>query len=807
MYDATAVEEKWRKHWKDGGLFLFDENDRQKPLFVIDTPPPFTNGQLHMGQIFWVCYIDIVARYKRMKGFNVLYPQGWDAHGFPTEMAVEKKFGKNMSRTEFYDKCVALSTENIKNMKDQMLILGATFDDRYEYNTISEDYVKKVQLSLLQMYDRKMLYKASHPVMWCIKDSSGIGNPETEEREEETLLSHVKFSLGKKDLIIATTRPEMLHACVAVAVNPADERYKSLVGKEATTPVFHKTVKIIADEKVETEFGTGAEMVCTFGDKADAEMFITNKLDLIEAIDENGILKNAGPMTGMTLDKAREAVLSELKKEGVLVKQEKMKHIVKVHDRCGTRIEYIMAKQWFIKTKEHSDTIKSVASEIRWHPDFTRQRLYDWANFIEWDWNITRNRIFGTPMPFWSCEKCDFILAPDQKDLPVDTNKHKPGSDTCPKCGGRISGTKETIDNWIDSSITPLVIAGWPDRKELFRRAYPNSVRIQGTDIIRTWAFYTIFRSNILGGNKPFEDMIVHGMILGIDGREMHKRFGNGIFLENLVPKYSVDTVRLWVALSGGIGKDKAFSYAEMDFAKSFINKLYNSCNFVKMALDGGKTPKKDPYEYLNVFDIWILKRLNQTIKEVTEAYDEFNLYAALNKAIGFYWHEFADYYIENVKHRVYSKEAGMENSKNAALFTLKHVVENSLRMFAPAIPFVCEEMSASFNRESVFKQQFPVSANIEAPGDYVINGILQRANVEVDYENVGALLNSIISEVRKSKAAAKKALNFEISSININVPEEYYKAILSSKEELMHICKAKDVGISKGSYSVEVKL
>ena len=442
-----------------------------------------------------------------------------------------------------------------------------------------------------------------------------------------------------------------------------------------------------------------------------------------------------------------------------------------------------------------------------WHPDFTLQRLYDWANFIEWDWNITRNRIFGTPMPFWSCQKCDYIVAPDPSELPIDTNKKEPKIKDCPKCGGKVVGTIETIDNWVDSSITPLVIAGWPDNRELMKKAFPNAVRIQGTDIIRTWAFYTIYRSYLLADNKPWNDIIVHGMILGVDGKEMHKRFGNGIYLPDLIPKYSADTVRLWVALSGGIGKDKAFSYAEMDYAKSFVNKIYNSSNFVKLAFEKGKLPEKEPHEHLNVFDIWILNRLNDTIAEVTKAYDEFTLYAAMNKAINFYWHEFADYYIENVKHRVYSEDKKMDDSKGAALFTLKHVMDSSLKMFAPVLPFVCEEINSSFSQNSIFLEKFPVFAEKQKRAGYMINGIFQKSAIEVDYENVGALLNNIISDVRKSKGKEKKALNAEITSININVPEEYYNAILSSKEELMQICKIKKVDVGKGSYLVTVNI
>jgi valyl-tRNA synthetase len=274
------------------------------------------------------------------------------------------------------------------------------------------------------------------------------------------------------------------------------------------------------------------------------------------------------------------------------------------------------------------------------------------------------------------------------------------------------------------------------------------------------------------------------------------------------MPKYSADAVRLWVALSGGIGKDKPFSYNEMDYAKSFVVKLYNTANFVKMALEKGKIPKEEPHKYLNVFDIWILNRLNQTVKEVTEAYDDFNLNNAMGKAIEFYWHEFADYYIENVKHRVYSEEKKMENSKKAALFTLKHVMDISLRMFAPVIPFTCEEVNSMFSKSSIFDQKFPVFAPQPEPGGYVINGLLQRSAVELDYEDVGAILNDVIAEVRKEKAKNRIALNKEIASININVPGEYYSAVSVVKDELKSICKAQKVEVSEAKkFSVTVKV
>ena len=750
-----------------------------------------------------------------MKGLNVLYPVGWDEHGFPTEIETEKKYGRNLPREEFYKRCVEVSEANKNDMKKWMLRLGATFDESLEYRTTDKEYVRKVQLSLLMMHDKGMLYRGEHPIEWCVRCGSGISREQAEEKERETLLNYVDFTVAnggngrKQTITIATTRPELMHAAVALAVNPADKRYSKFIGKKAEVPIFGTRVDIIGDELVDAEFGTGAEMVCTFGDKRDINLYYKHKLNLIQAIDAKGILTNAQKFDGHHVSKAREEVIAELKKEGLLKKQEKIKQVVKVHDRCQTPIELISTVQWFLKIKDYANEIKQTAAAVRWIPEFTRQRLDDWANFIEWDWAITRNRVFGTPMPFWYCEKCNYILPPKAEDLPLDSMAKKPYKEKCQKCGGRMVGTKETLDGWVDTSITPMVISGWPDDAKFYKRAFPSTMRIQGTDIIRTWAFYTIYRTWALTGNKPWEKILAHGMILGEDGREMHKSWGNGIYPEELMKKYPTDAIRLWVALSGGIGKDKPFSYAEMDYARSFVIKLKNTANFLQLALkEGGGAPKEEPHKYLNVFDIWILNRMNDVVREVREAYDSFLLNEAMSKAINFYWHEFADYYIENVKHRVYSKEKKDAKTKSAALFTLKYVLDTSLALFAPVIPFAAEEANALFSKKSIFEAKMPEYADIGADGSYVINGLVQKSPVVEDASNIGTFLNLIIAEARKEKAKNRIALNHEITSININVPEEYISAVLDSQDELKNILKAKEITVKKEKeFSVSIKI
>ncbi len=807
---TSELYEKWKGYWKEKKIFSYNDKDAKNPIFVMDMPPPNTTGGLHLGHVFWTCYGDSIARYKKMKGFNLYYPVGWDEHGFPTEIETEKQYGKNLPRNEFYAKCLEVSQKNLDSMKEWMSRFGAVWDEKLEYRTTDKEYIRKVQLSLLLMYEKEMLYRNDHPIEWCVSCGSAISREQAEEKEEETYLNYIDFKMSESDtekITIATTRPEMLHSAVAIAVNPKDDRYSKIVGKEFIVPIFGQKIKVVTNDIVDKDYGTGVEMICTFGDKRDISIYYKNKLNLVQAIDSNGKLINAKQFNGININDARNAIADELKKKGVLKKQEKVKHNIKVHDRCLTKIELISTTQWFIKIREYSDDIKRTAKEIKWVPESARQRLDDWANFIEWDWAFTRNRIFGTPMPFWYCEKCNYIVPPEKEDLPFDSMEKKPYISKCPKCSGRIVGTKETLDGWVDTSITSMVLAGWPDQKKRFEKLFPNSMRIQGTDIVRTWAFYTIFRTMALTSDKPWNSILVHGMILGQDGKEMHKSLGNGIYPDGLVEKYSIDAIRLWVALSGGIGRDRPFSYNEMDYAKSFITKLYNTANFVNLALSKGKASKEEPSRHLNVFDLWILNRLNETVKSVTDGYDNLTLYEAMNTAINFYWHEFADFYIENVKHRVYSTESRMEGSRNAALYVLKHVLETSIAMFAPVIPFISEEIYLQMkNKESVFQKMFPQYAEREKGPDYVINGLVQKSSVEFDPEDTGIILNDIISEVRKGKAKSKIALNKEISSININVPEQYYSAVVSSKEELKNILKAVNVSVKRGKdFSVSI--
>jgi len=787
MYDPS-IEEKLVAEWEKEGLYKFDMNS-SKPIYTIDTPPPFTSGVLHMGHALSYSFIDFIARYKRMKGYNVYYPQGWDTMGFPTERAVEKKYGKNLTPEEFIKKCEEISIENLNAMRNQMLRLGFSFDKSHEYITLSSEYKKKVQLSILLMYEKGLVYKGTHAVYWCPYCHTAIAREETEDREEKGKLNYINFLLsgGGEKITIATTRPELMHACVAVVVNPNDEKNKKYIGKKAIVPIFNREVDIIADEDVDIEFGTGAEMVCTFGDKEDLIMFHRHNLKEIKAIDEDGRLINAGKYTGLNVEEARSAIISDLKAMGLLVKQEEILHTVKIHDRCENHVELISSEQWFMKTKEFAEKIKEQAEKIEWIPEFTKRYLLDWAEYIDWDWVISRQRKFDTPLPFWICKKCGYIVPAGKNKLPVDPRKDKPPLEKCPKCGGELIGESSTCDVWVDSSITPLAIAGWPDTDDFFKKAFPAEIRIQGTEIIRSWAFYTIYRVWALTGNIPFKKILVHGLVLGPDNRKMSKSFGNVVSPDDAIKEYSADSLRMWSALSGAIGRDRPLIMKDLKYAHSFINKLFNSYEFVEKALAGYKEAK-GAGSYSDI-DLWLLSRLNTIIKDVEKAYENFDFMSAANMLIDFYWHEFCDFYIEDVKYVVYGND---EHRKIAVQHVLYQTIDSVLKMLAPIIPFAADYIYRKLKKRSVHLESFPVA---------------DEKAINKEIEENGVYINNVISMIRREKTKNKLALNYPLTSIVINLPEKYYKLIEKNIKEISSICKVGSISLSNAQeLSIEIK-
>ncbi len=784
--DVKAIEAKWVRKWEALGIHEFDAKS-EKPVYSIDSPPPFTSGALHMGHMLSYSYFDFAARYKRTRGNNVYYPQGWDCQGFPTEVKVEQLYGwGKLPRKEFKKKCIEFTEKNIASMKSQMKRMGFSPDWRYEYRTMDRDYHRRVQLSLVEMFEKGEVYHAKHPVLFCTHCRSAIAKAEGEDVERETKLNYVVFESDAGDLLIATTRPEYLHACVAVFVHPGDERYRHLVGKKAVVPLFGQKVPIMTDVDVDKDFGTGIVMVCTFGDKMDVAWTYRHKLPVVEGMNEQGLLVNAGPYTGLNAAKAREKIIEDLERKGLLKKQEALKQVVKVHDRCDRPTEYILSTQWFIKIKGREKEIIDAAKKMKWIPSFAVQYLIDWTKFIEYDWVISRQRIYGTPLPFWYCGKCGKIFVPDKKKLPVDPAEDKPPVENC-SCGGKVIPELSVCDVWVDSSITPLVIGKWPEEKKFFEKVYPSSLRPQGLEIIRTWAFYTIARCLSLTGKPCFKEVLINGSVLGTDGKKMSKSAGNFEDPEVLLTKYSADALRQWAALSGAFAKDRPFSYKDVERGQAFVTKLWNAARFVEKAILDYEPEQREMI--LRIPDKWILSRLARCVEECTEALDKYDYYTTITSIHSFFWREFCDYYLEDVKHRIYQPERFGEASRRGAQFTLGQCLLTLLKTMSPIIVFVSEEIYQQIFAEKEKKPSLHACAWPVPAKEYI----------NEDAEKTAEILHQIISGARKFKASKHLALNEEISSARISAPEEVLRTIPLIEEDIKAVGKIGSLELAEG--------
>lgn len=788
-------ETYWQNKWQKEDIYRFT-GDGTRPDYIIDTPPPYPTGATHMGHVLNWTYIDIIARFKRMNGFNVLFPQGWDCHGLPTEVKVEEIHGikkGDVSREEFRQMCIDLTAKNIKQMKTQMISLGFSQDWSREFVTMTPEYMRKTQLSFLKMYDKGLIYRGIHPVNWCPRCETAIAFAEVEYHENETYLNFLEFPVEEREegLMIATTRPELLSACVAVVVHPEDERYKKIAGKRVEIPLFGRNVEIITDEEVDPEFGTGAVMICTFGDKTDVLWVNKYNLDVVEALDEKGIMKDVScKYAGMNIEECKEKIVEDLQSEGYLKKQEKVDQNVGLCWRCKTPVEILVKNQWFVDVKSMLDGVKEATDEMKWIPEHMKTRLLNWTGAMEWDWCISRQRIFATPVPVWYCNECGKVHIATEDILPVDPTKERPEG-RC-ECGsGDFTGETDVLDTWMDSSISPLSIAGWPDGS--FKDYYPASLRPQGHDIIRTWAFYTILRCKALTNERPFDEIVVNGMVFGEDGHKMSKSRGNVISTEAVLGDYGADALRLWAANSVP-GSDVPFAWKDVKYGYKFIRKLWNAFRFINMHIKGFKLSmsEEEIHENLNPMDKWILSKLNRITADVTESIDSYNFANAVNKIQAFVWHDFCDEYIEAVKYRLYGDE--LKKSKEAAQYTLQTVISTSLKLLAPLTPHFVDEIYQYMGDDeiSIHKTSWPK---------------FKAELVDEVSEEIGKIGVELIGEIRRFKSSNKMPLNAQIKTLNIYTDGEIAKKIENLINDIKGTMRIDNVGLMCGKPDIKEKV
>ncbi len=752
-YDFKEVEEKWQRKWEEWGIYRFDKEDRVRPTFSIDTPPPYPSGEFHVGNAFNHAYMDFVARYMRMKGYNVFFPQGWDCHGLPTEVRVEKTVGKHkkdIPREVFLALCREYTLKWIKPMREAIKRLGCSIDWTTEYKTMDPDYWRRTQLSFIIMYKKGLIYKDKLPTYWCPRCETSIAEAEVEYKEVERELYYYMFLLEDgSGLMVASTRPELLASCVAVAVNPKDVRYRHLIGRKAKVPIYDRWVPIIAEEEVEIEFGTGAVMICTYGDKSDVKWQIRHNLPVVISITDDGFMnENAGPLKGLSIEEARRKVVELLKEKGLLVKVERIKSSIGTCWRCHTPVEILPREEWFVKTRELADRVLEEAAKVKWVPEYMVKRLENWVKSLDWDWPISRKRFFATPIPIWYCKKCGEVILAEPDWLPVDPRKEKPRIDKCPKCEStEFVGETDVLDTWMDSSITAAVHAGWPDN--LDERLFPADLQPNGYDIIRTWDYYLLVRGVALFNKTQFKIALINGMVRGTDGRMMHKSYGNYVRLMDVIEKYGADAFRLWTASSAATGQDIRFSWEAVDYARRFLVKLWNAARFYFMItrdFDPKVSVKEDEFRLV---DKWILSLLNKLIIEVTEAMESYNFMAASSAIISFTWHVFCDHYLEIIKYRI----SGENPHKRAAQKTLYTVLLNILRLLSPFTPHIAEEIYSLLFREyekwkSITLAEWPKPGKIDekaiADGEVVIRTVAAMRRVKHDLR---IPLNQVVSK------------------------------------------------------------
>ena len=783
-YDPDSVEQKWSEKWKQMDVYSYEDTGATD--YVVDTPPPYPTGNLHIGNALGWCYMDFAARYHRLKGEDVLFPQGWDCHGLPTEVTVEENediHRTEVPREEFRDMCIDHTEGQIDAMKETMHTLGFSQDWDHQYKTMNPEYWGETQRSFVRMADTEegYVYRDEHPVNWCPRCETAIADAEveTEEGVEGTLYS-VTFPGADDetgDIEIATTRPELLGACVSMAVDPDDERYDGRVGDTFEVPIFGQEVELIADENVDSDFGTGAVMICTFGDKQDVDWWAEYDLDIRTVFSEDGRLtENAGEYAGMEIDAAKEQIAEDLREQGSLVETEPTTQNVGQCWRCDTPIEILSKEQWFIEVNQ--DEILDTAGDVEWIPDHMFDRLEEWTEGMEWDWVISRQRVFATPIPAWFCDECGHPHVASEDELPVEPTDEDPAIDACPECGAESwTGETDVMDTWMDSSITPLQVQGWPE--EDFQ---PTTLREQGHDIIRTWAFYTILRTVALEDELPWEEALINGMVFGEDGNKMSKSRDNFVQPESVVEEHSADAFRQAMALGGQPGSDIQFQWKEVTSASRFQTKVWNITRFAANHLEDERDPLSDP-AYRDA-DRWILARAAEVADEVQASMEEYRFDAALREVRDFVWHDLADDYLELVKGRLYEGRPGERDAARQALFT---ALSASLRMLSPFAPFLTEEAWDALPgaEGSVHGSEWPA---IEAPDE--------EARI------VGAIIADITSTVRGWKSDEGMALNTELSKLEVYPDDQPEQPI--DTYDLSEAVNA-PVHVRKGDPSVEL--
>ena len=706
-YNPSEIEGRIYDKWMEKKYFHAEVNRDKKP-FTIVMPPPNITGQLHMGHALDNTMQDILIRYKRMQGYEALWQPGTDHAAIATEVKVIQNLKtkgiekKDLTRDQFLKYAWEWKDEYGGRIVRQLKKLGSSADWDRERFTMDEGCSEAVKEVFIRLYEKGYIYKGSRIINWCPVCKTSISDAEVEHVEQEGHFWHIKYPIVGEEgrfVEIATTRPETMLGDTAVAVNPDDERYKDIVGKMLLLPIVNKEIPVIADPYVDKEFGTGCVKITPAHDPNDFEVGKRHNLPEINVMNDDGTINaNGGKYEGMDRYEARKAIVAELESMGLLVKVVPHVHAVGTHDRCKTTVEPLVKQQWFVKMDEMAKPAIAALKEgrLKFVPENYGQTYLHWLEGIR-DWCISRQLWWGHRIPAYYCDECGEMVV--SKDAPT----------CCPKCGcTHMTQDPDTLDTWFSSALWPFSTLGWPKKTPEYEYFYPTDVLVTGYDIIFFWVIRMVFSGIEQTGKEPFHTVLIHGLVRDSQGRKMSKSLGNGIDPLEVIDKYGADALRMTLMTGNAPGNDMRFYYERVEASRNFANKIWNASRFIMMNMEKASTDNVS-LEDLTMADKWILTKCNSLIEEVTENLDRYEMGIALQKVYDFVWEEFCDWYIEMVKPRLWDDG---NKSQAAAIWTLKTVLIESLKLLHPFIPFVTEEIFCNLQdeEESIMVSAWPVS-------------------------------------------------------------------------------------------------
>ena len=805
--DNAEIEARWRTFWEEQGVYRYDPTRAREETFAVDTPPPTVSGALHIGHVCSYTHTDLMVRYRRMRGDNIFYPMGWDDNGVPTERRVQNvynvrcdpslrydpdldlEFGRQgetivISRRNFIELCDNVVKEDEKVFKDLWQRVGLSIDWTYTYATIDEHCRRVSQYSFLRLLEKGEAELREAPTMWDTDFQTPVAQAEVEDREREGEFHRVRFRVeGAGEIVIATTRPELLPACIAVAAHPDDERYALLFGKRAVTPLFHAPVPIVPDENADPGKGTGILMVCTFGDVADVEKWRELQVPAREVIGRDGRFKAApwgespwesldpdaaqrshDKLAGLFVNQARRAIVDLLGDADALDGEpEKTRRMVKFYEKGDRPLEFVVSRQWFIRLFDKKEALVEQGRKIAWHPPMFRKRYEDWVEGLNQDWNFSRQRFFGVPIPVWYAidddGKIDYskIIAPALEDLPVDPSAETPKgfSEEQRDRPGGWAGDPDVFDTWATSSLTPFITTGWPEDLERHEALYPSDLRPQAHDIIRTWAFYTIARSMLEDGSIPWRNVAISGWILDPDRKKMSKSKGNTVVPTEALDEFGPDALRYWAA-SARLGVDRAIDENVFKEGRRLVTKLVNAARLIRGYGEGargagsaGPQSTRGVGSATHPLDRALLARLAALVEEVTARWDDWDHAGALALTEAWFWSDLCDNYLELSKARAYANDP-------SAVGVLSQALDVVLRLFAPVLPYATEEIynSERGEPESIHTSGWPTASELNGDDD---------GSFDVAVE--------VLTQVRKTKSEAKVSLRVPVENARVAGP------------------------------------